>query len=507
MLALYWQYGVVVFFYFISRAIIFSFKTYKTKKRYPESKIAYVTSSPLDTSILEYYLSLVPNVTVHDARERLLVLSTYNNSSSACLSKKILDHPRLLYRLEQFIVEKKKQTTTTPQQEQDTVDDVHGAVLSVLRGTAYEERIARLLKVPMYFARNSMQYWGTKPGSRTCFHELNIPHADGTYIACYNEDDLIEMILPVLRRNPNATKGVVKLSDGFSGKGNAIIYLEDVQKLLQSTTAEKEDYNDLRADDDDVVQNKESTAARQAVADALRRMEYFSDGRDWDEFLKKIKEMGAIFELFLSPTGNGKNTTTTTAATGSPSVQLVINAVGEVVVLSSHEQVLDGQIYIGCSFPAHVAYRRQIQDYGRHVGKFLARKGVVGHFAVDFMCFRNDDEDDSNNSGGNDDTSWDIYAVEINLRITATTHPMMTLRLLTHGELDQHTGLFHPEADANTSKHYMASDNGKCFVALVLVACILVFFLFLSLEFSSFIFCLSSLFSSYFPPFLLFHRL
>ena len=79
----------------------------------------------------------------------------------------------------------------------------------------------------------------------------------------------------------------------------------------------------------------------------------------------------------------------------------------------------------------------------------MAQKGAVGHFALDFMCFYNCSND-----------MWDIYAVEINLRITATTHPMMTLRLLTHGELDQNTGLFYTEGgNGPGSKHYIASDN------------------------------------------------
>lgn len=32
-------------------------------------------------------------------------------------------------------------------------------------------------------------------------------------------------------------------------------------------------------------------------------------------------------------------------------------------------------------------------------------------------------------------SDWSIYAIEINLRMTGTTHPMMTLRMLTDGEL------------------------------------------------------------------------
>ena len=195
-----------VILFFLSLMVLAGICREKNSKttRYPQSKIAYVTSSPLDSAILDYYLSLVPNVTAQDARERLLVLSTYNNYAGVCLAKKILDHPRLMYRLKKFIHEKQQQgqdqkdAGTSQSMQERGIGNDHGAVLSVLRGTDYEEKIAKVLELPMYFAKNAMQYWGTKPGSRTCFRDMNIPHADGTYIACYSEEDLIDSMLPVL---------------------------------------------------------------------------------------------------------------------------------------------------------------------------------------------------------------------------------------------------------------------------------------------------------------------
>ena len=156
---------------------------------------------------------------------------------------------------------------------------------------------------------------------------------------------------------------MIKLSDGFSGKGNAIIHLEDVQKVLHPVASYEKESTKIGNIKKDVL------ATRQAVATALRRMEYFSDSRDWDKFLKKMEEMGAIFELFLSLPKSARSTTTTmktetAVVETSPSVQLVINAVGEVVLVSTHEQVLDGHVYKGCSFPANAEYRQQIQDYG-----------------------------------------------------------------------------------------------------------------------------------------------
>jgi hypothetical protein len=110
--------------------------------------------------------------------------------------------------------------------------------------------------------------------------------------------------------------------------------------------------------------------------------------------------MGAIVELFIKPISSEMKVY-------SPSVQVVITEnpatedVDNVVILSTHEQVLDSQTYTGCVFPANDMYRRELCVYGKTVGSCLASKGVLGHFSLDFMCVET--------SNG----SFDVFAVEI----------------------------------------------------------------------------------------------
>ena len=166
-------------------------------------------------------------------------------------------------------------------------------------------------------------------------------------------------------------------------------------------------------------------------------------GRTWENFYTELQVMGAIFELFIeSPPGTSFNNGSIT----SPSVQVVVNEDKSVSVLSTHEQILEDQVYHGCEFPCREAYRMQLMKYGRQVGEYLAERGVTDHFSVDFMGV-------PNTSG-----RWDLYAVEINLRLTGTTHPFMTLKLLTHGDTDEASGIFYASDDA-TSKCYVSSDN------------------------------------------------
>jgi len=108
----------------------------------------------------------------------------------------------------------------------------------------------------------------------------------------------------------------------------------------------------------------------------------------------------------------------------SPSVQVDILSSGEPVVLATHEQMLggpEGQVYVGCRFPASPDYAARLGRYGHAVGEALARRGALGRFSVDFMCAQ----------AGNG--SWDVFALEINLRKGGTTHPYAALRNLAPG--------------------------------------------------------------------------
>ena len=75
----------------------------------------------------------------------------------------------------------------------------------------------------------------------------------------------------------------------------------------------------------------------------------------------------------------------------------------------------------------------------------LARKGVVGRFATDFVSVPTAD-------GG-----WNHQAIEVNLRKGGTTHPFLTLRFLTDGHYESTTGTFH--AQSGREKVYFATDT------------------------------------------------
>jgi hypothetical protein len=120
-----------------------------------------------------------------------------------------------------------------------------------------------------------------------------------------------------------------------------------------------------------------------------------------------------------------------------------------VEILSTHDQDLggpDGQIFLGCTFPAQPAYRLALQAMGQRVGEELARQGALERYGVDFVAVARPGQPD-----------WDLQAIEINLRKGGTTHPLMALKMLTEGRFNPGDGLFYTKQ--NQVRYYRASDN------------------------------------------------
>jgi hypothetical protein len=146
--------------------------------------------------------------------------------------------------------------------------------------------------------------------------------------------------------------------------------------------------------------------------------------------------MGGVVEAFVEGT-----------EVRSPSAQCRVDPLGTVQLISTHDQVLGGdtgQVYLGCTFPAEPSCGVGLHDAARRVAAVLAGDGVVARFGIDFVSTLTPD-------------GWAHHAIEINLRKGGTTHPYLTLQLLTDGAYDPQTGLYH--SAAGRPCFYVASDN------------------------------------------------
>ncbi|MDJ0618671.1 MAG: peptide ligase PGM1-related protein [Calothrix sp. MO_192.B10] len=362
----------------------------------PRNRLIYVTSVPLHPSIIDYYLQLLPGIPFSHARNRLLLLSTYDASLKP-LSQKILERPRLVNRIRQAL-------------------RIDKSFMICYNSTDLEAELSLKLGVPLYAAAPDLQTWGTKSGSRQIFAESGVPHPDGSQLV-WNHQDLAIAAANLWERQPTLKRMVVKLNEGVSGEGNAVLDLRPIAHLAppNGTHAQR------------VV----------AISDRFPNLSFQASQETWENFSSRIVELGAIVEAFVE--GEIKR---------SPSVQGRITPLGEVEILSTHDQILggpDGQIYLGCRFPADETYRLQLQELGIKIGKKLAEKGALERYGVDFITVEQEDG------------TWDIQAIEINLRKGGTTHPFMTLKLLTNGRYDLETGLF--RSQQGRPKYYIATDN------------------------------------------------
>ena len=355
--------------------------------RNPRAHVVYVTSQPIHPMVVDYYLQLLMGIPASHARARLTLLCVYD-SSPRSLTEKIVERPRLLDRIRACIV------------------DPQRAYLTVYNSTPLERTLAVELGIPMNAPDPRLIGWGSKSGSRRLFREMGIDHPHG-HEDLHSVDDIVTSLVSIHAQQPGIRSALVKLNHGFSGEGNA------------------------RFDYPAVV---DCTSLRGALAD----LEFTVETESVPAFLAKFAAGGGVVEERIEA-----------FEVRSPSVQLRINPVGEVILASTHEQILGGsggQVFLGCLFPAEDDYRRELQEVGIEVGQALARKGVIGRLSVDFLAIR------SAPAG-----RWRITAIEINLRMGGTTHPMLALRFLTGGEFDRTTGLLH--APDGRAKYYRASDN------------------------------------------------
>ena len=359
--------------------------------RQPRARLIYVTSQTILPTIIDYYLDLLPGVIPSHARQRLFLLSPLDGSVRP-LSDKLLERPRLIERIRSLII------------------DPNRAHLVPFNTTRREKELALRLGIPMYGADPKFFPLGTKSGCRKIFIEEDVPHPLG-HENLGSKEEVIEAIMQMRVRKPSIKQVLVKLNEGVSGEGNALVDLTG----LPSPGDPKE---------------------RAAIDERLRKMQFELKETSYDDYMKKLQERKGIVEERIM----GEEFR-------SPSVQLRITPLGAVELLSTHDQLLggpSGQSYLGCAFPANTAYAPLITQEAAKVGRRLAKEGVIGRFALDFVVVRSNGK-------------WEPYAIEINLRKGGTTHPFLTLQFLTDGTYDPQTAVF--TAPSGQQKFFVASDH------------------------------------------------
>lgn len=350
--------------------------------RAPGSRVIYITSQPVLPQVVDYWFGLVPGLDTAEARSRLFLVSPVDGSARS-LTSKLLDRPRLLERIRRLVV------------------DPELAVIVPFMTRESEARLALELGVPIYGSNPRLWQLGSKSVARRLFAEEGVPHAAGVEDV-RTRAELRDALGSLGEQRPGLASAIVKLDQGAGALGNATIRLE-----------------------------------HGSLDEAIDTLELEDTDASVEWFLEELERGGGVVEERLSG-----------ADFRSPSVQLRSSPSGAVEVLSTHDQVLGGPqglTFLGSRFPAEAEYATPITDMARTVGERLAREGVLGRFALDFVTVRD--------PGG----AWRSYAIEINLRCGGTTHTFMALQALTDGTYDAARGVF---VDARgQEKFYVATDH------------------------------------------------
>ncbi|MGW4800913.1 peptide ligase PGM1-related protein, partial [Nonomuraea sp. NPDC004297] len=297
-----------------------------------------------------YYLGFLPDP--DDAAKRLTLISL-DDPWSQPLTRNLLDRPDTVERL------------------RAAIDGDAWLVPFVLSES--EEELAALLGVPLYGPATSLSYYGSKSGGREVGHEAGVPMARG-----FGDVRSALQIEEAIEALPGE-RVIVKLNDGYSGLGNAI-----VTKADRSLTS------------------------------------FSAAGETWGSFTSKIHDRGAVVEEFIEH-----------SPLYFPSALAQITPGGEAQVLATHDQVLggvNGHVYQGCTFPAASEYRAEVGESAARIAQVLADRGVTGIFGMDFFALKGD-------------SGYAALLCEINLRIGGTTHPFGAAVLTTEAVYDPATGL------------------------------------------------------------------
>ena len=341
----------------------------------PDLVLIMLQAPRLGGGVLDYLFSLLPE-RAEESRSRQALVEI-DDAQDAHLSEKVLARGPLLARLR-----------STLERTRELGHRVEG--LSCFSSSPRMAELAARLGVDLIDAEPRLLAWGTKAGSRQVFRMASIRHPAGSYHADKTFADLAETLNELTTRFGRG-RWMVKADQGFgSGHGNAVLDTVGLPFPLTASTM--------------IPALRPCTAGVTAVS-----------------YAERILSAGAIVEQVIIA---GRD-----AALRYPSAlgYLRRDQDGRIqaTFLGVHDQVLGRSgDYIGCRFPADRSYRVLAADAGRKVLTQLAALGVTGHVGVDFVVA----------VAAASASTDEIYATEINLRQTGTTHPHRMVRAVRPGE-------------------------------------------------------------------------
>lgn len=258
----------------------------------------------------------------------------------------------------------KNQTYDSVYNEKRIIDFVKGTkatFIDTYQLTSLESEFAKRTKKELYGNSVIAEKYGTKSGFRKLCKKLNIPVVGG-----FENLKTTKSIIESIKKLKDSKRILLRLDEGVSGAGNFVI---EYKQFLKLSPEEK---------------NKQ-------ITEYLNRIP------------QRLKTSGMTVEKWVDN------------VTSSPSFQFEIYPNGEILLLSSHEQILDGKEkwFVGCQYPSYTFDRMYIDALheGMKFMNALKDEGFIGHCGIDYII-----------------TKKEFFLVEANIRRQGTAYPREYVR-------------------------------------------------------------------------------
>ncbi len=213
---------------------------------HPGTNIIYLSSLPIDPSIVDYYLEFLPDPDHGRAHLRMVDLADQRPSP---LTRKLLGRPDVIDRLRTLVAE------------------LGDGWVQPFVVTSMEKRFAERVGLPLYGPHPSLQHLGSKSGARRIARAAGVPVPTGED-NLWSLGDVQRAVDALGTANPAVARAVVKLNDSSSGLGNVVV---------------------------------EVAASGGPVAG--RTTSFTTEGESWSSFAGKIASRGAVAEELLDHKG------------------------------------------------------------------------------------------------------------------------------------------------------------------------------------------------------------
>ncbi|MGW3362798.1 peptide ligase PGM1-related protein [Streptosporangium canum] len=204
--------------------------------RQPDVEVVYLSSTPVDPAIVDYYLGFLDDP--DEARTRLQMISL-DDPRTGPLTVSLLRRPDVVARI------------------RAALGRTAGAWMVPFVVSEAEERLAGILGLPIYGPATSLAHLGSKSGGRMIAEEAGVPMARG-----FADLRSLTEVEHAARALSPRSKLMVKLNNSYSGLGNAVV-IKDERPLTACHTS------------------------------------FSAADENWTTFAEKIAERGAVIEEFI----------------------------------------------------------------------------------------------------------------------------------------------------------------------------------------------------------------